>query len=78
MSRCTRIACFVVVYVNPIRQREWKWESFFYPSTFVSPVTIILPMLRTHLHGNLSEVQAGERTYESTRQKNIFLFVSKG
>ena len=53
-------------------------EYFFHPSTFVFPVSIILPMLRTHLHGNLSEVQAGERTYESTRQKSIFLFVSKG
>jgi hypothetical protein len=74
MLRYTQIACLFIVYINPIRQKEWKRTSFFYSSTYVSPVSIILPILRNHLNRNslFSEGQAGERRHESTRQKSIF------
>jgi hypothetical protein len=66
MLRYTRIACFVIVYINPIRQRQWKWESCFIPvllfpqsvSFYQCSVLICTAIVL------LSEVQAGERTWE--------------
>ena len=54
--RYNQIVC-LVKDASPFLQEEWNWEIFFYPSTYVSPVSIILPMFSPHLHRNSSLIR---------------------
>jgi hypothetical protein len=74
MLRYTQTSCLLRVYVNPIGQKEWNWESF-YPSTYVSPVSIILPMLLTLLHLNslLIKRTSGRANFLKHLNRKVFL-----